>query len=134
MPTEGSGDGVNALLTPSKIKLEGGNNTLAIVWSDGHVSAYPYPYLRDRCPCASCTGHDYAPVGKPSEPALLPMFQKALKPERAELVGRYAVQIYWNDGHSTGIYSFDYLRELCPCGECTARRENLVHEEDERPG
>jgi DUF971 family protein len=48
---------------------------------------------------------------------------KPLKPERAELVGRYAVQIHWNDGHSTGIYSFDYLRQICPCPECAAKRE-----------
>ena len=114
---------------PSKIKLAGENNTLTINWSDGHLSAYPYQYLRDRCPCASCTGHDYAPVQPQAAPTLLPMFQKALKPERAELVGRYAVQIFWNDGHSTGIYSFDYLRDLCPCADCTARRENMVQEE-----
>lgn len=121
-------------IVPSKIKLAGENNTLVVTWSDGHVSAYPYKYLRDRCPCASCTGHDYAPVKPQTAPTLLPMFQKPLKPERAELVGRYAVQIYWNDGHSTGIYSFDYLRDLCPCAACAARRESVVQEGDERPG
>jgi len=48
---------------------------------------------------------------------------KPLKPERAELVGRYALQIYWNDGHSTGIYSFDYLRSLCACPQCEHSRQ-----------
>ncbi len=48
---------------------------------------------------------------------------RPLKPNRAELVGRYALQIFWSDGHSTGIYSFHYLRELCPCGECAAGKE-----------
>ena len=48
---------------------------------------------------------------------------KPLKPERAELVGRYALQIHWSDRHSTGIYSFDYLRELCPCAECLKQRQ-----------
>jgi len=115
-------------IVPSKIKLAGSGNTLMVHWSDGHASTYEYAYLRERCPCASCTGHDYAPVKPQASPTLLPMFQKALKPERAELVGRYAVQIYWNDGHSTGIYSFDYLRELCPCAECVARREGPVRE------
>jgi DUF971 family protein len=47
------------------------------------------------------------------------MYQKTLKPERAEVVGRYALQIFWSDGHSTGIYAFDYLRSLCPC--CTKK-------------
>ena len=48
--------------------------------------------------------------------------QKPLRPDRAELVGRYALQIFWNDGHSAGIYAFDYLRSLCPCPECDAKR------------
>ena len=46
--------------------------------------------------------------------------------ERAELVGRYAMQIYWNDQHSSGIYSFDYLRQICPCPECAAKREGAA--------
>jgi DUF971 family protein len=49
---------------------------------------------------------------------------RPLKPERAELVGRYALQIFWNDGHSTGIYSFDYLRSLCSCLECEVSRQD----------
>ena len=35
-----------------------------------------------------------------------------------ELVGRYAIQFTWSDGHSTGIYSFETLREICPCPQC----------------
>jgi len=107
---------------PSKIKLDAGNDTLSILWADGHASVYSYRHLRDRCPCASCNegGGTHRPP-----PNLLPMLGvKALKPERAELVGRYAVQIYWNDGHSSGIYSFDYLRGLCPCSQCEASRRS----------
>jgi DUF971 family protein len=107
--------------SPVKIKLAGENNTLVVEWSDGHRSAYPYRYLRDRCPCATCTGHDYAPAKPPaSTAAVLPILgAKPLRPERAELVGRYAVQIFWSDGHSSGIYAFNFLRELCPCPECS---------------
>ena len=105
---------------PTKIKLAAGNDTLSILWADGHASVYSYRDLRDRCPCATCSeggGAHQQPSG------LLPMLGvKALKPEHAELVGRYAVQIYWNDGHSSGIYSFDYLRSLCPCPQCAASR------------
>jgi DUF971 family protein len=112
------------MLTPRKIKLAAENSAMRIEWSDGHVSAYPYQYLRDRCPCAMCN------EAKPAEPAAVtnpfPMFSKALKPEKAELVGRYAVQIFWNDGHSSGIYAFDTLRGLCPCAECEhTRAESL---------
>ena len=106
---------------PTKIKLVAGNDTLSILWADGHTSMYPYRSLRDHCPCATCTEGGEAqrqPTG------LLPMLgAKPLKPERAELVGRYALQIYWNDGHSTGIYSFDYLRSLCSCPQCELARQ-----------
>jgi DUF971 family protein len=106
-------------VTPTKIKLAAGNDTLTIQWSDGHLSAYPYRYLRDKCPCASRSGLEpRAPV--PGSP--FPIFgAKPLRPERAELVGRYAVQIYWTDSHSAGIYSFAFLREMCPCAECMAK-------------
>lgn len=102
--------------TPKKIKLAAGSDTLAIDWSDGHASAYPYRYLREKCPCATCTDKppDLQAVGSP-----FPILGvKPLKPESAELVGRYAVQFHWSDNHSSGIYSFEYLRELCPCSEC----------------
>jgi DUF971 family protein len=46
------------------------------------------------------------------------MYEEPLKPVKAEAIGRYALGITWSDGHATGIYSFDYLRELCPCGKC----------------
>jgi len=102
-------------MVPKKIKLEAGNDTLSVHWSDSHISVYSYRYLRDRCPCATCGGQpNPAAAASP-----FPMFGvKALKPTRAELVGRYAVQIFWNEGHTTGIYSFDYLRSLCPCEQC----------------
>jgi DUF971 family protein len=106
---------------PTKIKLAAGNDTLSITWSDGHASAYAYGYLRERCPCASCREGS----GTPQQPSsLLPLLGvKPLRPERAELVGRYALQIFWNDGHSSGIYSFDYLRSLCLCAQCENSRQ-----------
>jgi DUF971 family protein len=106
-------------LIPVKIKIAAGNDTLAVEWSDGHASVYPYAYLRDRCPCAMCTDKHAGPAS-PVTP--LPMFGKRrLALQKAELVGRYAVQLFWNDGHASGIYSFEYLRELCPCEGCVAR-------------
>ncbi len=107
---------------PKRIKLEGGNDTLAVEWSDGHLSAYRYQNLRDRCPCATCTGAEGGPARAQTTSNPLPMFKQAPRPMRVEMVGRYAVQIYWNDGHSTGIYTFQYLRDLCPCAECAALR------------
>lgn len=109
-------------MTPTNIKLDAGNGRLAVRWSDGHVSSYEYQYLRDLCPCATCVGEG----GQRATSATitgLPMFKKAMRPERAELVGRYALQIYWSDGHSTGLYTFSYLRGLCLCEECTVRHD-----------
>ncbi len=105
---------------PAKIKLAAGNDTMAVEWSDGHTSVYPYAYLRERCPCAMCT--DKQNVAAPKPETAFPMFgAKRLKLQKAELVGRYAVQLFWNDGHASGIYAFEYLRELCPCDACAAR-------------
>ncbi len=50
---------------------------------------------------------------------LLPgQVNQGIAPASLELVGRYAIRIWWQDGHSSGIYTFDYLRDLCPCQEC----------------
>ncbi|MGH9405088.1 MAG: DUF971 domain-containing protein [Terriglobia bacterium] len=98
---------------PVKVKLDAGSNTLAIEWQDGHSSVYAYAELRERCPCSVCTAKK-APKAAPA----LPMFKPAARPLRAEAVGRYALQIFWSDGHSSGIYGFDYLRELCGCEDC----------------
>jgi DUF971 family protein len=112
------------LLTPTKIKLDAGDGRLAIQWSDGHESNYNYQFLRGRCPCATCIGTEgQGPEGAAASP--LPTFKKALRPERAEVVGRYALQIFWSDGHSTGLYTFPYLRGLCLCKECAGRSDAI---------
>jgi DUF971 family protein len=113
-------------ILPSHIKLEAGNDTLAITWQDSHSSVYAYERLRDRCPCSTCTGGEGGTPGGKSASGALPMFKKAVRPLRAGLVGRYALQIFWNDGHSTGIYTFSYLRELCECAQCAGTKLNAA--------
>jgi len=95
-----------------------------IDWAGGHHSEYSLAFLRDSCPCASCTGaHGTTPrktdYSKP-QPAASPfqMYKPALKMLNVEPVGAYALRIEWSDGHNSGIYSYDHLRELCPCEEC----------------
>ena len=96
---------------------------IQIDWTDGHHSAYGLVYLRQQCPCASCTGaHGTAPqiyqpeMPDPANP--FQMFKPSLKMNSAEAVGSYAIQINWSDGHNSGIYSFDHLRKICPCAAC----------------
>jgi DUF971 family protein len=97
---------------------------IKIDWEDGHRSEYSLAYLRDECPCASCTGAHGTEPQKTSysspQPAgnPFPMFKPALKMLGVEPVGAYAIRISWNDGHNSGIYSYDHLREICPCEEC----------------
>lgn len=96
---------------------------IQIDWKDGHHSSYGTTYLRDKCPCAQCTGAHGTPprVPEESKPAeMFPMFKPAIAMLNVEPVGAYAVRIYWNDGHSSGIYSWDHLRHVCPCAECKA--------------
>ena len=86
-----------------------------IAWDDGHASQYALDYLRRRCPCATCRAAPQADA-EPASP--FPMYKPAARLTNVETVGRYAVRLFWADGHSTGLYSFDYLREICPCPEC----------------
>jgi DUF971 family protein len=109
-----------------RVELTAGTG-VDIDWSDGHSSHYGFQFLRDACPCALCqeergkTGLE--PGQAPgSTPGGLPMFRPAAKPVQAEKVGRYALRFTWQDGHEHGIYSWDYLRDVCPCQECRARR------------
>jgi DUF971 family protein len=93
---------------------------IKIDWRDGHHSDYSLAYLRDECPCATCTGsHGTEPQRTNySQPNPFQMYKPALKMDSVEAVGQYAVRIYWNDRHSSGIYSFDHLRKICPCEQC----------------
>jgi DUF971 family protein len=96
-----------------------------IEWKDGHASHYRFVFLRDACPCALCEeerGKSGRRPGDPPKPApgALPMFKPAAKPLSAEGVGKYAIKFSWNDDHDLGIYSWKFLREICPCAECKA--------------
>ena len=94
-------------IEPREIKQEG-DAGLRITWADDHVSRYSAAGLRRACPCAQCVDEWTG--------------QRVLKPEAISqeltitdlsIVGRYALNFRWSDGHETGIYSFRYLRELC---------------------
>jgi len=93
-----------------------------IVWSDQHRSHYDFVYLRDLCPCAMCDDErrkkHQAAASTPASSALLPLFKARPGARAAKAVGHYALQIDFTDGHATGIYSYDYLRTICPCDEC----------------
>ena len=107
-----------------KVNLTSGAG-MDIEWSDGHVSHYSFVYLRDACPCAMCEEERGNTGRRPGDPpklpaGALPMFKPSAKPLSAEGVGKYAIRFNWNDSHDLGIYSWKFLREVCPCVECRA--------------
>ncbi|MFN7994789.1 MAG: DUF971 domain-containing protein [Bryobacteraceae bacterium] len=96
---------------------------IKIDWKDRHSSEYGLQYLRDKCPCAGCTGAHGTPPRPPGGQASpFQMYQPTLKILGVEPVGNYAIRIHWSDGHSTGIYSYEHLRSICPCDSCRSSR------------
>lgn len=102
-----------------------------IAWSDGHTSRYDFAYLRDHCPCAVCNDErekKESTLAKPGSGAVLPMYKPRVTAKKAASVGNYALQIEFSDGHATGIYSFEHLREICPCATCGREFRGKVKE------
>ena len=101
---------------------------IKIDWKDGHHSDYALAYLRDECPCATCTGAHGTEPQKSNYPSRNCSRCTSRRCEwiPSKPVGSYAIRIDWNDGHSTGIYSFDHLTEDLPLPGmqgATGRRE-----------
>ncbi len=104
---------------------------IKIDWKDGHHSEYTLAWLRDNCPCATCTGahgtepeaSSYASPQPQSNPFQL--YKPVLKMMDVEPVGNYAIRIRWSDGHNTGIYSWEHFRRICPCERCRSQAEGL---------
>jgi len=97
--------------TPLSVALTP-DQRVRIAWSDGRTREYTVRQLRDGCPCAHCREARLHP--KP--PTLLPVLSPAellpLKLAAMEPVGNYAYSIAFSDGHNTGIYTLEHLREL----------------------
>ena len=94
-----------------------------ITWTDGHLSEYGLRYLRDHCPCATCTNAHGTEPAAPVAASPFQMYQQALSISTIEPAGTYALAIQWSDGHRSGIYSYDHLRAICPCADCGEIRE-----------
>jgi len=90
-------------------------NELAIRWEDESESFIPLEKLRRGCPCAGCRGEtDILGNLYKSPEKSLPAAAFDLK--RLVPVGGYAIQLFWADGHNSGIFSFDYLRQMAASG------------------
>ena len=106
-------------LVPSRVHADRAASTLELEWPDRHVTVYDFETLRWLCPCAYCRGEAGMPGWLDSNPTLTPAQTQLTD---LALVGNYAIQPTWADGHHTGFYTFIRLREDCPCAEDTERR------------
>lgn len=115
-------------ITPTRLDLKK-DERLEIDWQDGRRCVYKLEYLRMMCPCAQCklvrenkphVALHATPLPEPGRKAkpvltILPgNYAEPLRVLHAEMVGNYAIRIDWSDQHASGIYSFQYLREICP--------------------
>ena len=86
-------------------------STYHLKFNDGYETQLTSHVLRDNCPCAGCKGeevlfHKFEPLIR------APISEPGYLLEQAKMVGNYAIQLFWGDGHNTGIYTWDYLRKI----------------------
>src|SRR5581483_4167014 len=110
-PSSGSARNRNAKsmrIEPANIQQIG--NELAIQWNDASESYFDLEKLRRACPCAACGGEPDV-LGNILRPQVS-YNNDSFRLASFKIVGGYAVQPRWHDGHDTGLYSFQYLRKL----------------------
>jgi ATP-binding protein involved in chromosome partitioning len=100
------------IVVPAAIRRA--QDAVVITWPEpDHVGTFDARELRLACPCAMCV--DELTNRPLLDPDSVPLRVSA---EAITLVGAYGIRIRWSDGHGTGIYTFTFLRERCPCGRC----------------
>lgn len=92
---------------PQDIKARRAEGTIAIRWTDDDLRVYSARDVRCACPCAACV--DERTGQRTLDPDSIP---PDVSVTQMELVGHYAVQFVWSDGHQTGIYTWDQLRSF----------------------
>jgi DUF971 family protein len=97
---------------PINIEVDLKKSQVRITWADQVTTRYPFEYLRKICPCATCEEErNNADPLRVLSPGMVSISTR-LEPEHpAEMVGNYAMQFFWDDGHRTGIYTFEFLRQ-----------------------
>lgn len=91
--------------TPVRIERLLDQRSVKVTWDDQREDVLPFDFLRGYCPCAGCQGHLVRTV-KFRPPS------RAVNVDAIVPVGNYAISIRFSDGHTTGIYRFDFLRRI----------------------
>jgi DUF971 family protein len=101
---------------PKGIKVLGGQRMLTIEWASGQISECSFSVLRKNCPCAECRSEredEASPWADEASGELQLRSSSPLTITEVTVVGNYALQIEWSDGHKHGIYTWEYLKDLC---------------------
>jgi len=102
-------------IKPTSITLNRDTKHLLMTWNDGQECQYPLSHLREACPCVECRGgHHNMGLSKAPDDILTLKPARSYGLDKVEQVGNYALQFTWDDGHHTGIYTWEYLHKLCP--------------------
>jgi len=99
-------------VVPSDLKVKLSEQRLQVTWADGSQCVYDLAVLRRHCPCATCRTEREKVSDAPTSLTILKSDPRNIRPTGAKLVGRYAIQFEWSDGHNTGIFDFRFLRTL----------------------
>jgi DUF971 family protein len=95
---------------PKDLKVQLKEQRLTILWGEGRTSEYPLGKLRALCPCATCRGEREKASANPL--AILKTDPTTLRVTTARLIGNYAIQFDWSDGHNAGMFDYRFLRGL----------------------
>ncbi len=95
---------------PKDLKVKIAEQKLLVDWKDGRKSEFPLAQLRKHCPCATCRGEREVVNDNPL--TILKSDPRDLRVVDARLVGNYAIQFIWSDGHDAGMFDFRFLRSL----------------------
>jgi len=102
-------------VVPLQIRALSAEKALEVVWGPGDCRRYPFVFLRGVCPCANC-------INEWTGERILDLetIPETIAPSGIQFSGNYALKIQWNDGHSTGLYSWEMLKRLSTADEVTA--------------
>tara|TARA_Y100001970_G_scaffold164900_1_gene201495 strand:- start:322 stop:639 length:318 start_codon:yes stop_codon:yes gene_type:complete len=87
------------------------DNEIAIKWSDGKENYLDNSTLRQNCPCANCSGEKDV-FGNVYIGDKKKLMETSYQISKITKIGHYAVRIFWMDGHSEGLYTFEFLNRL----------------------
>jgi DUF971 family protein len=102
------------IVNPIGVELDESARIMRIRWDDGHLGEWEWLTLRRACPCALCAGEGNQPGVVTLETYFTPQ-QTTM--ERVKWIGRYALAPIWADGHDTGLFTYQKLRQMCQCEE-----------------